>query len=79
MNTIASTFSLDEVAPVQSVTAGNRGSWLARAGAAIWRAFEESGHAQARRQLLDFATQCEGQQPELDKELRLAVSHGSAN
>ena len=77
MNTIASTFSPDDVARAPAVTRLNRSHWLARTAAAIGRAFEESGHAQARRQLLDFATQCEGQQPELAKELRLAASHSA--
>ena len=49
--------------------------WLARAGAAVWRALEESGRARARRHLIDFADHCEAQQPELAKELRIAAGH----
>jgi hypothetical protein len=49
--------------------------WLARAGATIWRALEESGRARARRHLLDFADHCEALQPELAKELRGAARY----
>ena len=49
--------------------------WLARAGAAIWRALEQSGRARAQRHLLEFAERCETQQPELAKELRFAAAH----
>ena len=46
---------------------------ITRAGAAIRRALEASGRARAERHLLDFAEQCEAQQPELAKELRAAA------
>jgi hypothetical protein len=49
--------------------------WLARAGATVWRALEQSGRARAQRHLLEFADRCEGQQPELAKELRSAAGH----
>ena len=49
--------------------------WLARTGAAVWRAFETTGRARAERHLLEFADQCESLQPELAKELRLAARH----
>ena len=60
--------------PLQPVTSGLR-PWLARTGAAVWRAFEATGRARAERHLLDFADQCQTLQPELAKELRLAASH----
>jgi uncharacterized NAD(P)/FAD-binding protein YdhS len=69
MNTAVSSLSL------QSATPGLR-PWLARTGAAIWRALEETGRARASRHLLDFADQCQALQPELAKELRMAASHG---
>ena len=49
--------------------------WLARAGATVWRALEQSGRARAQRHLLEFADRCEAQQPELAKELRSAARH----
>ena len=49
--------------------------WLARAGTAVWRALEQSARARAQRHLLDFADRCEGQQPELAKELRSAARY----
>lgn len=52
--------------------------WLARAGAVVWRSFENAGRARARRHLLDFASQCHDQQPELAKELRAAARHGAS-
>jgi hypothetical protein len=48
---------------------------FARAGAAVWHALEASGRARALRHLLDYADQCESQQPELAKELRAAARH----
>jgi len=69
MNTAVSSLSL----PVS--TPGLR-PWLARTGAAIWRALEESGRARASRHLLDFADQCQALQPELAKELRMAAHNG---
>ena len=51
--------------------------WLARTGAAVWRAFEETGRARAERHLLEFADHCEALQPELAKELRMAARHDS--
>jgi hypothetical protein len=60
--------------PKQPV-AQRRRSWPARAGAAVWRALEQSGQARARRHLLDFADRCEPSQPELAKELRVAAGH----
>jgi uncharacterized NAD(P)/FAD-binding protein YdhS len=61
--------------PLESVASGLR-PWLARTGAAIWRALEETGRARASRHLLDFADQCQALQPELAKELRMAARHG---
>jgi hypothetical protein len=69
MNTAVSSLSLEPVA------SGLR-PWLARTGAAVWRALEEAGRARASRHLLDFADQCQTLQPELAKELRMAASHG---
>ena len=51
--------------------------WLARVGGAVWRALEDSGRVRAQRHLLEFAEQCQAQQPELAKELRAAARHGS--
>jgi phosphatidylserine/phosphatidylglycerophosphate/cardiolipin synthase-like enzyme len=59
-----------------SVTRTSRFRWLARAGAAVWRALEEAGQARAQAHLLAFADRCESQQPELAKELRLAARQG---
>ena len=60
--------------PKQPATPSLR-PWLARAGATVWRALEESGRARAHRHLLDFADHCEALQPELAKELRSAARH----
>lgn len=66
-----------DVAARASVPAGaGKRHWLARAGTAVWRAFEASGQARAQRYLLDFANECESYQPELAKELRAAARHG---
>jgi hypothetical protein len=63
--------------PLQAAGSGFR-PWLARTGAAVWRAFEETGRARAERHLLDFAEHCQDLQPELAKELRQAARHNSA-
>jgi len=62
--------------PLQAATSGFR-PWLTRTGAAVWRAFEETGRARAERHLLEFADHCEALQPELAKELRMAARHDS--
>jgi hypothetical protein len=49
-------------------------SWLVKVGGAVLKALAASSEARARRHILDFASQCEGLQPELAKELR-AASH----
>jgi hypothetical protein len=51
----------------------NLRAWIARTATAIWRGLEASGQARARRELLLFADRCESLQPDLAKELRLAV------
>jgi hypothetical protein len=60
---------------IEPLTSGLR-PWLARTGAAVWRALEDIGRARASRHLLDFADQCQALQPELAKELRMAAHHG---
>ena len=52
-------------------------TWLARTGAAVWRGLAASGQARASRELLAYADRCEANQPELAKELRMAVSQGA--
>ncbi len=54
------------------------GPWLVRASAAVWRSFEATGRARAQRHLLDFADQCQDQQPELAKELHAAAHHNAS-
>ena len=50
-------------------------SRLARLGAAIWRAMQESGRARARSELLNLAEGCERSQPNLARELRAAAAY----
>ena len=52
-------------------------AWFARTGAAVWRGLAASGQARAARELLAFADRCEANQPELAKELRMAVGQGA--
>jgi hypothetical protein len=49
------------------------GRWLARAGGTLLKALQASSEARARQHILAFATRCEGLQPELAKELRVAT------
>ena len=63
--------------PLQPAAARLR-PWLARAGASVWRTFEAAGRARAERHLLDFADQCQDQQPELAKELRMAARYSAS-
>ena len=56
-------------------SASGQPGFFTRASRAVYRALEASGQARARRHLLDFAAQCEAQQPELAKELRAACGH----
>ena len=63
--------------PLQPAAARLR-PWLARVGASVWRSFETAGRARAERHLLDFAEQCQDQQPELAKELRAAVRQSTS-
>lgn len=59
-------------APISVARAARR--QLARLGASIWRAKQESGRARARRELLKLAEACEHSQPNLARELHAAVA-----
>ena len=63
--------------PLQPAAARLR-PWLARVGASVWRSLEAAGRTRAQRHLLDFAEQCQDQQPELAKELRAAARHSAS-
>ena len=69
MNTVGASL------PTQPATSRLR-PWLTRLGGSVWRALEDTGRARAQRHLLDFADQCQAQQPELAKELRAAARQG---
>ena len=69
MNTVTSSLSVEPVAPVLR-------PWLARVGAAVLGALEDSGRRRAQRHILEFASHCQAQQPELAKELRAAARQG---
>jgi len=71
MNTAVTSLPLNATAP-------SLRAWFARTGTAVWRALEASGQARAQRELLAFADRCETLQPDLAKELRMAVGHASA-
>ena len=71
------------VTPLPHVRAGGAhtsvasaaGRRLARLGASVWRAMQESGRARARSELLTLADACERNQPNLARELRAAAAH----
>ena len=48
--------------------------WFAKVGQTLWRAFEASGRARARRDLLELAARYEALQPNFAQELRHAAS-----
>jgi hypothetical protein len=77
MNTAVRSMSLNPAPRASTVEKSAARNWFARVGATVWQAFEASGHARARRHILDFADQCEALQPDLAKELR-AISNRSA-
>ena len=72
MNTIVSSLPHKFAAPAGAGLA----RWFGRVGATVRLALEAAGRARAQRHLLDFADQCEAQQPELAKELRAASCQG---
>jgi len=71
MNTLA----VNAPAIPRGPSARRLGPWLARAGAAVWRAVQASGQARAHFELLAFADRCEATQPGLAKEMRVAARH----
>ena len=48
-------------------------NWAAKVGAAVRRALEAAGRANARRELMDLAARYEGCQPGFAQELRIAA------
>ena len=77
MNSATTSLPLQPAGRAPAAAATRPTAWLARAASTVWNALEASGQARARRELLDFALRCEGQQPELAKELRTAAGHVS--
>ena len=53
--------------------------WLRRLGTALWKAFEASGQARARVEMLSLAERFEHSQPELAWRLRFAAEHRSVD
>lgn len=76
MNTAVTSLPLTPAGDASATAGAGLRQWLKRAGTGIWNALEAAGHARARRHLMDFADQCESQQPELAKELRAAARQG---
>lgn len=75
MNSVTASLPRAASAQAPALAGGAAQHWLARAGGAVWRALQEMGRANARRELLEFAARCESHQPELAKELRAAAGH----
>ena len=72
MNTFVTPLPHVRAGGAQTSVAGRR---LARLGASVWRAMQESGRARARSELLTLADACERNQPNLARELRAAAAH----
>ena len=51
-------------------------AWFEQAGATAWRALQAVGRARAQSHLIEFADQCQAQQPALAREIRAALRHG---
>lgn len=76
MNTAVTSLPLTPAGDASATAGAGLRRWLGRARKHVWSALEEVGRARAYRHLMDFADQCEAQQPELAKELRAASRLG---
>ncbi|MEP7100774.1 MAG: hypothetical protein ABI781_09710 [Burkholderiales bacterium] len=76
MNTAVTSLPLTPAGDASATAGAGLSHWFSRAGKGIWEALEAVGQARAHRHLMDFADQCEAQQPELAKELRAASRQG---
>ena len=72
MNTAVTSLPLTPAGDASAPAGAGLHHWFGLARKRVWAALEEAGRARAYRHLMDFADQCEAQQPELAKELRAA-------